>query len=61
MKAEVTKTGSYECEIAIELPPERFREKIEEQFRNLKKDLNLPGFRQGKVPMSIIRSRFEKD
>ena len=59
MKVEVTKTDDWECEVTAELPPERLRNKTDRELQNLRKNLKLPGFRQGRVPMEIVRSRFE--
>ncbi len=45
----------------IEIPKEKVAAKFEEVFKMLKKEAKVPGFRPGKVPMSVIKSRFGKD
>ncbi len=45
----------------IEIPKENVAAKFDEVFGMLKKEAKVPGFRPGKVPMSVIKSRFGKD
>ena len=45
----------------IEIPKEKVAAKFDEVFRMLKKEAKVPGFRPGKVPMSVIKSRFGKE
>ena len=37
-----------------------FHEELEEKLKKLRKEIQLPGFRRGKVPKSLIRRQFEK-
>ena len=33
--------------------------KVQESLKDYQKKMNLPGFRVGKVPMSIVKSKYE--
>lgn len=47
--------------IEIEIPKEKVDEKFDEVYKLLKKEASIPGFRPGKAPLSIIKTRFGKD
>jgi trigger factor len=47
--------------IDAEIPKDKVEEKFVEVFRLIRKEAKIPGFRPGKAPMSVIRSRFGKD
>lgn len=44
--------------LTIEVPEGRIKGKIEEQFDNLKRDAQVPGFRKGRAPHRLIERRF---
>lgn len=44
--------------LTIEIPPERIAAKIEEGFKTLNNEANIPGFRRGHVPRKLIERRF---
>jgi len=45
----------------VEIPKEKVDEKFDEIYKMLKREAKIPGFRPGKAPMSVIKSRFGKD
>lgn len=45
--------------ITFEVPPEKYAEVSDNQFKDLKKEVQLKGFRKGKVPMNILRAYFK--
>ncbi len=47
-------------EIKFHVPVEKIQERVNEKIRELRKDITVPGFRKGKVPVDIIRMRFGK-
>ncbi|MBU1320619.1 MAG: trigger factor [candidate division Zixibacteria bacterium] len=56
-------TEEKDCKriIDIEIPKNKVDEKFDEVFRMLKKEAKIPGFRPGKAPMSVVKSRFGND
>jgi trigger factor len=48
-------------EIEITVPAEEVDQETEKVIADLQKKVRLPGFRPGKAPASLIRSRFESD
>lgn len=47
--------------LRIELPAEEIEKEIAESLREFQARLKLPGFRQGKVPISLVEKRYGKD
>jgi len=45
--------------VVFEISPEKVSDVIEAQYRDLKKTVQLKGFRRGKVPLNILRSYFK--
>ncbi len=45
----------------ITLPAKSVDEVLENKYHDLKKKVNLPGFRPGKVPVNIIKKRYSKN
>jgi trigger factor len=46
--------------VVFEIPADRVQEMMDSQYRDLKKTVQLKGFRKGKVPLDLIRSFFKK-
>ena len=58
----------YECdlkedalsrELTLTIPANRVKDKVDHEFKTIGRKAQLPGFRPGKVPMSVLRSRYE--
>jgi trigger factor len=47
--------------ISVEIPRERIEEKLKEQFRELRQQAHIPGFRGGHAPQKLIEKRFASD
>jgi len=47
--------------IEAEIPKDKVDQKFDEVFKLIKKEAEIPGFRPGKAPMSVVRNRFGKD
>jgi trigger factor len=45
--------------VTIEVPEEKVFEVMDAQYKDLKKNVQLKGFRKGRVPLSILRSYFK--
>jgi trigger factor len=61
MKVTVSELNSCKRGLEIEIPPERVAEEIERTFREYSRRAKVPGFRQGKIPMEVVRVRFGKE
>ena len=58
MRVEVETLDSTQVKLEIEVPAEEVDEALEEVYRALRTYVSLPGFRKGKVPLTILKSRF---
>lgn len=61
MKVTVEEQGPSKRILHVELPSERVADQLEATFREWGQKLQLPGFRRGRVPRDIIRSRFQAE
>ncbi len=61
MKVDIEEISSTKRALRIELPPQSLLEKLEVVYLHLAKKARLPGFRPGKVPRDILRSRFKEE
>ncbi len=53
-------TADYCASITIEITPEDFLPKYEKELNQIRRKINFPGFRQGKVPIGIIKKHYGK-
>ena len=60
MKVTIKQPESWKRVLDIEIPKEDVDAAYNEKIDNYRKKLSLPGFRQGKVPFSLVKSRFGK-
>lgn len=58
MQVSVEQSGNLERKMTISLPAERIDSAVSKQLQQLSKRVKIPGFRPGKVPMKIMRSRY---
>lgn len=56
---EVEDLSSVKKKITFEVPEEKVLNVIDAEYRDLKKTVQIRGFRKGKVPLNIIRSYFK--
>src|SRR5574337_986388 len=61
MKVDIEEISSTKRALRIELPPQSLLEKLEAAYLHLAKNARLPGFRPGKVPRDVLRSRFRSE
>ncbi len=59
MQVSVESTSALERRMTIGVPAERFESEVNKRLQRTAKQAKVPGFRPGKVPMNIIRQRYE--
>jgi trigger factor len=60
MKVQVTEAGEWRRTLEVEVPGDDLQKRFDAAFKEYSKSLNLPGFRKGKIPVSVVRKRFGK-
>lgn len=60
MKTAVEKLSATRVKLNVEVPFEELKPAIDQAAKKIAKDVQLPGFRKGKVPTSLIEKRFGK-
>lgn len=60
MKVTVSESDAWRRTLEVEVPGEDVRRRFETAYKNYSKSLNLPGFRRGKIPVSLVKKRFGK-
>lgn len=60
-KVEVRDISECRKELFIELPTEEVRAELESVYSELARRLTIPGFRPGRVPLSVARQRFKRE
>ncbi len=60
MKSTFNKTKDVNGTIVIELEKVDYQEKVEQSLNQFRQRANIPGFRQGKVPKSVIQKLYGK-
>ena len=58
MKTNVIETGEWERDLEVEVPAERIDKEVNSALQKYRKRLEIPGFRKGKVPVSIVQARY---
>ena len=58
MTAEITDVNSCKKNLTVEIPAQDVEIEVDKLAREYSKNVKVPGFRPGKVPLTIIRQRF---
>jgi len=58
MSAKIEAVNEHKKSIDIVIPREEVQKEFDKILKNVKKDVNIQGFRKGKVPESLIMSRY---
>ncbi|TDV45107.1 trigger factor [Pseudomonas graminis] len=59
MQVSVENTSALERRMTIGVPAERIESEVNKRLQQTARKAKIPGFRPGKVPMSVIRQRYE--
>jgi trigger factor len=57
----VSDAGPCKKKVEIEIPAEVIHEKLDEKYKELRRDALLPGFRKGRAPIRLLEKRFGTD
>lgn len=58
MNVSVEQTSTLGRKLTVSIPSAELEPKVEERLREVSRTVRLPGFRPGKVPASLVKSRF---
>ncbi|MFA6111496.1 MAG: trigger factor family protein, partial [Candidatus Latescibacterota bacterium] len=58
MKTTVVEKGQWERQLEVEVPAERIEAEMASAYRKEQKRIEIPGFRKGRAPLHLIKSRF---
>ena len=61
MKAECTEEGLSKRRLDVEIPAETVTEAFEKEVSRFGRSLKLPGFRKGKIPKDLVKTRFRTE
>ena len=61
MKLDIIKSKGLDIEWRITVPSKDLSPKFEEEYSNLSKNVKLPGFRPGKVPLKIVKQKYAQN
>lgn len=57
----VSDAGPCKKKVEVEIPAEVIHEKLDEKYKELRRDAILPGFRKGRAPLRLLEKRFGTD
>ena len=60
MKIDLKKTDKLNSRISISIEKKDYENKVDKIIKDYKSKINLPGFRKGHVPLSLIKKKYEK-
>tara|TARA_B000000441_G_C21724253_1_gene341309 strand:- start:21 stop:302 length:282 start_codon:yes stop_codon:yes gene_type:complete len=58
LKTRVVEISEWGRKLEVEVESDRLDKEFDKAIKQYQKRLELPGFRKGKVPMSIVQSRY---
>lgn len=57
----ITDVGPSKKKVEVEIPAEAIHEKLDEKYKELRREAVLPGFRKGRAPIRLLEKRFGTD
>lgn len=61
MNIQFDKTTNVSAELTISIEKADYQERVEKALKDYRKKAQLPGFRPGQVPLSLLKKRFGED
>ncbi len=59
MKAQIEELSPIKKKLSIEVEPEDYKKELESAYRKLQKQVQIKGFRKGKVPREILEKHYK--
>jgi len=60
LKIDKEQLGPSSWSLTIEIPADEAQAEVETELKKLQHETEMPGFRKGKVPLAMLRKRFEQ-
>src|SRR5262245_12420333 len=60
MKVTINELNSTKRGMEVEVPAEIVTDELEKAFETYRRRVRIPGFRSGKIPLSVVKQRFGK-
>lgn len=60
MNINVEDAGTCLKKISVEIPADMVKKKLNDGYRDVSRQVNLPGFRPGKAPRAVLEKKFSK-
>ena len=60
-KVKIKDSGPCQRTVSVEIPAEKIKAALDEQYSDLRKDAVVPGFRRGRAPLRLLEKRYGKD
>jgi len=61
MKIEIEDVDSCNKQIKFEIPHQEYDKKVKQYYQRLGREVKVPGFRKGKVPIALLEKQFGPD
>ena len=61
MKIEIEDVDSCNKKIKFEIPHQEYDKKVKQYYQRLGREVKVPGFRKGKVPIALLEKQFGPD
>lgn len=58
MEVSINHTSEVTAEVTVQVVQADYQEKLDKALRSLRQQAHIPGFREGKVPMSLIEKKY---
>ena len=60
MQVEVTTEGTFHKRLSFLIPASEVQKEVSRAFNQMAGKVRIPGFRQGKAPLSLLRAKYSE-
>ncbi len=60
MQIEKKDLDKLTAQLSIKINEKDYAEKVEKKLKDYRKNMDMPGFRKGKVPMNLVKQKYER-